>query len=89
MLVHSLITLAHNIGLRVIVEGVENSEQLALIGKLGGNEIQGYLLGRPVADPSSTILSASENTGSQAQLQEGPGAQVPKEQSNGAAASSI
>lgn len=47
----------HNIGLRVIVEGVENAQQLALIGKLGGNEIQGYLLGRPIPDPSSKILS--------------------------------
>ncbi len=57
MLVQSLITLAHNIGLRVIVEGVENAQQLALIGKLGGNEIQGYLLGRPIPDPTSQILS--------------------------------
>jgi len=57
ILVHSLINLAHNIGLRVIVEGVENAEQLALIGKLGGNEIQGYLLGRPIADPTTAILN--------------------------------
>jgi EAL domain-containing protein (putative c-di-GMP-specific phosphodiesterase class I) len=57
MLVQSLITLAQNIGLRVIVEGVETAEQLAVIKDLGGNEAQGYLLGRPNSNPTSTILS--------------------------------
>jgi len=43
----------------VIVEGVENEQQLDLIRKLGGNEIQGYLLGRPIPDPTSQILELS------------------------------
>jgi diguanylate cyclase (GGDEF)-like protein len=59
-LVASLITLAQNIGLRVIVEGVETEEQLAMIRALGGNEIQGYLLGPPVSDPSAKIRSFFE-----------------------------
>jgi EAL domain-containing protein (putative c-di-GMP-specific phosphodiesterase class I) len=58
-LVESLITLAHNMGLRVIVEGVEHEEQLDLITNLEGNEIQGYLLGRPVPDPVAQVLSLS------------------------------
>jgi EAL domain-containing protein (putative c-di-GMP-specific phosphodiesterase class I) len=57
ILVQSLITLAQNIGLRVIVEGVETAEQLAVIRDLGGNEVQGYLLGRPNSNPTATILS--------------------------------
>jgi diguanylate cyclase (GGDEF)-like protein len=57
VLVQSLITLAQNIGLRVIVEGVETAEQLAVIRNLGANEVQGYLLGRPNSNPISTILS--------------------------------
>jgi EAL domain-containing protein (putative c-di-GMP-specific phosphodiesterase class I) len=57
MLVQSLITLAQNIGLRVIVEGVETAEQLAVIRDLGGNEVQGYLLGRPNSNPTATITS--------------------------------
>ncbi len=65
MLVQSLITLAQNIGLRVIVEGVEIAEQFALIGKLGGNEIQGYLLGRPTADPTSKILALCQDNSQQ------------------------
>jgi len=60
LLVQSLISLAQNIGLRVIVEGVETVEQLELIQKLGGNEIQGYLLGRPTTDPTSKIVSMRE-----------------------------
>ncbi len=60
-LVQSLINLAHNIGLHVIVEGVENQEQLDLIRKLGGHQIQGYLLGRPTPDPTSLILSSQES----------------------------
>jgi len=63
MLVQSLINLAHNIGLRVIVEGVEIAEQFDLIGRLGGNEIQGYLLGRPMPDPTSQVLSLCQKTG--------------------------
>jgi EAL domain-containing protein (putative c-di-GMP-specific phosphodiesterase class I) len=59
MLVQSLISLAQNIGLRVIVEGVETQEQLNVIRKLGGDEMQGYLLGRPNSDPMSTIQSMS------------------------------
>ena len=57
ILVQSLITLAQNIGMRVIVEGVETAGQLAVIRGLGGNEVQGYLLGRPNSNPTATILS--------------------------------
>jgi diguanylate cyclase (GGDEF)-like protein len=60
ILVQSLITLAQNIGLRVIVEGVETAEQLALIRDLGGNEVQGYLLGRPNSNPTATIKSSCD-----------------------------
>jgi EAL domain-containing protein (putative c-di-GMP-specific phosphodiesterase class I) len=51
----SLIGLAHNLGMRVIVEGVENQDQMDLLRELGANEAQGYLLGRPTADPASLI----------------------------------
>jgi EAL domain-containing protein (putative c-di-GMP-specific phosphodiesterase class I) len=57
MLLESLINLAHNMGLRVIAEGVENTEQLDLIRNLGGSEVQGYLLGRPIPNPMSTVSS--------------------------------
>ena len=57
-MVHSLVTLAHNLKMQVIVEGVETQEQLELVRSLGGNQVQGFLLGRPAADPASILASA-------------------------------
>jgi diguanylate cyclase (GGDEF)-like protein len=54
-MVQSLIALAHNFGMRVIVEGVESPEQMQLVRELGGNEVQGYLIGRPTADPVAKL----------------------------------
>lgn len=51
VLVESLVSLAHSLGMRVIVEGVETSQQLELLNALGCDELQGFLLGRPSADP--------------------------------------
>ena len=56
-MVHSLVTLAHNLGMRVIVEGVETQKQFEVIAELGSNEIQGYLLGRPTSDPMQQLQS--------------------------------
>ena len=60
-MVSALIGLAHNFGMRVIVEGVEKPEQLEMLQKLGGDEVQGFLLGRPTPDPKAhleTVLNA-------------------------------
>ena len=54
-LVASILTLARNLNMKVIVEGIENEEQLTLVGELGGDEAQGYLLGRPDSNPASHI----------------------------------
>ena len=45
-----VVELAHTLGLRVIGEGVETNAQLDLLGSLGCDEIQGFLLGRPSFD---------------------------------------
>jgi EAL domain-containing protein (putative c-di-GMP-specific phosphodiesterase class I) len=54
-MVRSLVTLAKNVGMRVIVEGIETEEQFDLIKQFKGDEIQGYLTGRPTPDPVSQI----------------------------------
>jgi diguanylate cyclase (GGDEF)-like protein len=54
-MVDSLVTLAHNLGMRVIVEGIETQEQLEVMTEIGSNEMQGYLLGRPTPDPISLL----------------------------------
>lgn len=46
-MVRSMIDLAHSMGMRVIVEGVEEEAQLKLLREIGADEVQGYLLGRP------------------------------------------
>lgn len=56
VLVESLISLAHSLGLRVVVEGVETRQQFEMMNALGCDELQGFLLGRPMADPCSHPL---------------------------------
>jgi diguanylate cyclase (GGDEF)-like protein len=54
--IRSTVDLAHSLGLRVVAEGVEDLETLALITELGCDVAQGYLLGRPV--PSGDLFAA-------------------------------
>jgi EAL domain-containing protein (putative c-di-GMP-specific phosphodiesterase class I) len=53
--VESILAMGHNLGMRVIVEGIETEEQLQLIRALRANEAQGFLLGRPTADPMARL----------------------------------
>ena len=52
--VKGMVTLAHSIGLRVVVEGVETAGQLEALLATGADEVQGFLLGRPA--PAETHL---------------------------------
>ena len=56
-LIDGMISLAHSIGKRVIVEGVETNWQLATLRDLGCDEVQGFLLGHPAALPDFTEVS--------------------------------
>jgi EAL domain-containing protein (putative c-di-GMP-specific phosphodiesterase class I) len=46
--IRSTVDLAHSLGLRIVAEGIENLETLALVDDLGCDAAQGYLMGRPV-----------------------------------------
>jgi EAL domain-containing protein (putative c-di-GMP-specific phosphodiesterase class I) len=46
-IVESVINMAHALDLRVVGEGVETNEALAVLKKLGCHEVQGYLISRP------------------------------------------
>jgi diguanylate cyclase (GGDEF)-like protein len=56
-LLRGMISLAHSIGKRVVVEGVESQQQLDLLRKMKCDEVQGYFLGRP-APLAGTVESA-------------------------------
>jgi len=47
VIVRSTVDLAHNLGYRVVAEGVEDEETLELLDVLGCDSIQGYFLQRP------------------------------------------
>jgi EAL domain-containing protein (putative c-di-GMP-specific phosphodiesterase class I)/GGDEF domain-containing protein len=49
-LITNIITLAHSLSLKVVAEGVEDQEQVKLFRLLRCDELQGYLLGRPMPE---------------------------------------
>src|SRR5450830_1108865 len=54
----AIVSMAHALGMAVVDEGVETAEQLALLQQLGCNEVQGYLISRPMdAGAMAEVLS--------------------------------
>ncbi|MGH9905086.1 MAG: EAL domain-containing protein [Pyrinomonadaceae bacterium] len=49
MIVRSTIDLGHNMGLKVVAEGIENQEELRLLKQLGCDLVQGFLVSKPLA----------------------------------------
>jgi len=45
----AIVSMAHALGMEVVAEGVETAEQLAILRALHCNEVQGYLIARPMA----------------------------------------
>ena len=61
VIVNSTIHLAHNLGLRVVAEGVENEELLRRLDMMGCDDAQGYHIGRPMpADKVDEWVSSSD-----------------------------
>jgi EAL domain-containing protein (putative c-di-GMP-specific phosphodiesterase class I) len=46
----AIIQLAHSIGLKVIAEGVETIKELEILKAMDCDEVQGYLISRPLSD---------------------------------------
>ncbi|NOZ09558.1 MAG: EAL domain-containing protein [Gammaproteobacteria bacterium] len=48
IIVKSIINLAHNLGLKVLAEGVEDKITLDMLSDFGCDQVQGYCIGRPM-----------------------------------------
>ncbi len=58
-IVKTIITLAHNLGRKVVAEGVETAEQLAVLRSLKCEEGQGYLFSKPLDSKAAETLLAA------------------------------
>ncbi len=58
IIVVSIIELAHNLGMKVIAEGLEDQETMDRLSALSCDEVQGYFLSRPI--PGAEILQWAE-----------------------------
>jgi diguanylate cyclase (GGDEF)-like protein len=54
----AIVSMAHALGMEVVAEGVENVEQLTILRALKCNEVQGYLIARPMPAEAITPLLA-------------------------------
>jgi EAL domain-containing protein (putative c-di-GMP-specific phosphodiesterase class I) len=54
-IVRSTIDLGHNMGLRVVAEGIESEAALELLARMGCNQGQGYFISRPM--PADQFLA--------------------------------
>lgn len=58
-IVQTIVTLAHNLGLDVVAEGVEREEHLARLRRLGCDYAQGFLFSEPLdAGGARRLLSS-------------------------------
>ncbi len=65
IIVRATISLAHELGIEVVAEGVETAEQQAFLISVGCKVAQGFFLGKPIsADRTSALLGRSLRSGS-------------------------
>ena len=56
--VSAILTLAHELGLEIVAEGVETGSELEFLRERACDVVQGYLLGRPLSVEATTSLLA-------------------------------
>ncbi|WP_241243021.1 bifunctional diguanylate cyclase/phosphodiesterase [Paenibacillus whitsoniae] len=61
-LVHTIISMAHNLDLKVIAEGVETQDQLAFLVEKQCNEAQGYLFSKPQNAEHISVLLRDQSS---------------------------
>lgn len=59
-IVSTIVSMAHSLRLKVVAEGVDSEEQASALKRLGCDQLQGYLFGRPVGFDEMTVLLGSK-----------------------------
>ena len=72
VIVRSTIELAHNLGLTVVAEGVENDAALEILVENGCDSAQGYIFSRPCAAPELTSWLAGSPFGTAGAVDDQP-----------------
>jgi diguanylate cyclase (GGDEF)-like protein/PAS domain S-box-containing protein len=57
----AILAMAHGLGIRVVAEGIETEEQLQYLRERGCDEVQGFLISRPVAPKDFTAFVDAYN----------------------------
>ncbi len=70
-IVEAIITLAHNLGLKTVAEGVETKEQLADLQGMGCDLIQGFVFSKPLSAIDAACLLWKETIQPPAELHRG------------------
>jgi EAL domain-containing protein (putative c-di-GMP-specific phosphodiesterase class I) len=60
-IVAAIITMAHQLHLNVIAEGVETEDQLAILGRIDCDLVQGFYLGKGVAPDTVMEMFLKDN----------------------------
>ena len=77
VIVRSTIDLAHNLGLTVVAEGVEDEGALDLLVEYGCDSAQGYFFSRPLAADELAAWLTESPFGLRARVHEGGGENCP------------
>lgn len=70
-LIKNLVTLSHELGMKVVAEGVETQEQLSLLQDLNCDEMQGYCFSPPVTAKAFKILLEEQAHDEKSQTENG------------------
>jgi diguanylate cyclase (GGDEF)-like protein len=65
-IIHSIVTLGHALGMKVLAEGVETDEQRVLLRLAGCDEMQGFLFAKPMPATKIDRMLAGEPASAQA-----------------------
>lgn len=63
-IVGSMVALAHELRMRVVAEGVESQSQFEILAQMQCDEVQGYLLSRPLGSAAFAEVLRTERTAS-------------------------